>query len=251
MRTHNTLLKLSFAAAASLAAFASAAAQSVWTSGHGDIGIELHGDHFHTHWGIDALSVVDGTTLTGSEEYRPEDIVAKIDSTLPAVASVAAALGIQAGDTVFRAGNNTYQPNLGFSAYGIGLENNWLAVDGFSQAGGLTIELTGWNAGNPGEFVLARSNGTALFSTLSTGVPNSLFILAGDHEHYSWFFSTAGYYELSLTWSGTHAEYGFISITDTYGFQVGNAIPEPSTWAAILGGITAIGTVARRRAKRS
>lgn len=248
MILHTQLKLLTAAAVLSLGA-ASASAQSYWTNGHGDIGIELHGDHFHTHWGLDTGATVNGSQISQAEEYSPNTLIAHLLVTQSAPSGSSAYLGVADGSTVWRAGNNTYQPNLGFSAYGVGLETDW-------TGGGLTISLSGWNSNNPGEFALLQGT-NILASTFDPGtsqsydpdVPgsaNSFFIYAGDHDHYSWFFTEAGYYELSFTWSGTHVTEGFVTTTNTYGFQVG-AIPEPSTWALIIAGTTGLGAVAWRK----
>lgn len=242
MKTQN-ILKLLPVALFALGA-ASASAQSYWSWGHGDIGIELHGDHFHTHWGLDTGSIVDGNALSGPEEYHPEEIVAFVGTTMLSPAGSQSWLGLAAGSTVYRAGNNNYQPNLGFAANGIGDESNWVG-------GGLTITLDGWNANNPGNMALATSGGTVLFSTFDpAAATGSIFLGAGDHAHYNWFFTEAGYYELTFTWTGTHVTYGEVSISDTFGFQVG-VVPEPSTWALIISGSSALLAVAIRRRKRA
>lgn len=221
-----------------------ASAQSQWTWGHGDIGIELHGDHFHTHWGLNSSSVVDGSPISHSTEYHPEDLVARIERSTTAPASSLAALGVAPGSEVWQAGNNTYQPNLGFSADGIGFVEDW--VDH-----GLTLSLSGWGSNNPGQFGLYSAiDGGWLFSTFSpasTLADNSLFIMADDHQHYAWYFTNPGYYALSITWSGTHTTEGFVTITDTYDFYV---VPEPSSWALMLGGVAGIGAIALRRRQK-
>lgn len=230
------------------AAPATALAQGYWTSGHGDIGIELHGDHFHTHWHLGAGSVVDGTPLTHGGEYHPVQITAWTNALIAAPSGSLGWLGVAEGTQIFAAGSPTNQPNLGFAAEGIGLPSDW-------ANNGLTLTLSGWNSANPGDFALLdvhRDGIDILMSTFDANATlsnNSLALIADSHKHYSFLFSEAGYYELTFTWSGYHNGLGReISISDTYGFQAG-IIPEPSTWALLLGSVTGIGAIALRRRK--
>lgn len=259
-------------ASALLLGCAAATAQSApnyWHSGHGDIGVYLvaepHGDHFHwhlehSHWHLDSGSMVNGTALTNGQTYASDQLIGWVQNSLNATAPVAAALGVAAGSTAYRAGNNTYQPNLGFAANDIGFEEDWVG-------GGLSVTLSGWTLPEGASFALLTNAGTAIFSTFDpagTGTlqpdpeapdynpvgNNSFFIWAGDHSHYAFYFSDPGYYELTFTWSGEHIDEGFLSTGGTYGFQVG-AIPEPSQWAMLLGAATGLGVLIVRRRKQA
>lgn len=224
-------------------------AQSQWSWGHGDIGIELHGDHFHTHWGLGSGSIVDGNPIGSSLEYAPQDLVARIEQhpTVPATAPSGslATLGIAPATVLWQAGSNAYQPNIGFSAYGIGTEDDW-------QGGGLTLSLSGWGSHNPGQFALYSNADGWLFSTVSalaTTENNTFFLYANDHRHFAWYFTHPGYYTFDLTWTGTHMTEGLVTLTDTYGFYV---IPEPATWAWIIGATASLALlVFRKQPKRS
>lgn len=263
MRTRH-LLPLLLATGPALLFTPFASAQSYWSSGHGDIGVSLeiqpHGDHnhyyLHSHWGLDSGAVVDGVALPNppaplaQHEFAPATLVAWSNTTQNATAPVAQALGIAAGSSVYRAGNENYQPNLGFAAYGIGSDLDW--VDG-----GLTITLSDWSGSNPGSFALVHGASDIIASTFDPALSeagNSFFLGAGDHDHYSWYFSSAGYYQLTFTWEGyllgDESEPEFVTVSNTYGFHVGTAVPEPSTWALLLSATTGIGAIIVRRRKR-
>jgi surface-anchored protein len=221
----------------------SASAQAVYTAGHGDIGVEYEDGDFLPHWHIHAGGTVDGAVLGTDGEYEPGDLVARIETTSTVSNSgVASALGVSTGATVFRTGITAYPPNLGF-----GLEElapgDWLDDT-------ITISLT--EVSGPGEVALSQTVsgfGTFVwFSSVSGGftVNNNAWDFAvGGHQHLDWFFTEAGYHELTFSWTGTHLTEGLVTGSGTFGFQVG-AIPESSAFA-LLAGAFSLGLVVLRR----
>lgn len=220
-------------------------AQAIYTGGHGDIGIEYDfGEsptEFEPHWHLHDGAVYDGITVTDPEgqEFAPDELVAKTTATLPASSQVATALGITQGATVFRMGNEIYEPELGFGTEEL-TDTDWLDSS-------IVITLTGWSG--PGEIAMfyGTSEGAPLyFSTLNPGntvADNTWNIGAGAHEHLSWFFSEAGDYTVTFSWAGTYigegAPEGGTPVTGegTFGVQ---AVPEPGTWAMVGLGMGAL-----------
>ena len=230
--------------AAALFTTISASAQTVYfTAGHGDIGIEYEAgsNEVEPHWHIGAGATVDGSVLSSGDEYAPDQLIAWTNATLAAPSGSDTWLGVAPGTTVFRMGNNTYQPNLGWGTEEVGFETDWVGET-------ITIQLTGWSASNPGEFALV-SGGTALFSTFGGSTNSWVFDVAVGHAHAAFYFSDPGYYELTFTWTGEHVVDGPVTGTGTFGFQAG-AIPEPSS-AAALAGLVSLGLVAQRRRRRA
>lgn len=231
--------------------------QSYWTAGHGDIGVALHGGSLEAHWHLDAGAEINGLPSAGGE-YHPAALRIRTNSTQTAPAGAPQWLGIAEGSTVYRAGSHSFPPNLGFAASEIGPGDDWVG-------GGLHVRLSGWVLPAGSDFAML-SGSTVVFSTFAPAttdsyqpdagqpdfdpVGNSFFLWADDHVHYSFFFSNPGYYELTFTWAGTHAEHGLLSLTDTFGVHVG-AVPEPSLWAALLGCGAGLGTLFARRCKRA
>ncbi len=231
-------------ATASLVLAASVQAQAVYyTAGHGDIGIayEVGSGEFEPHWHIGSGAVVDGVTLSSEAEYAPNGLIAWTTSTFAAPTGSATWLGVAEGTDVFRMGNSTFQPNLGWATEEVGIETDWVGES-------ITIELTGWSGANPGEFALI-SGGSALFSTFGGSTNEWIFDVASGHAHAAFYFSDPGYYELTFTWTGEHIVDGLVTGTGTFGFQAG-AIPEPSS-AAALAGLASLGLVALRRQRRA
>lgn len=225
----------------------SASAQAVYTAGHGDLGIEYEDGEFHSHWHIGAGATVNGSALSQDTEYEPASLIGFLQGTSAVSnANVAAALGVSTGTTVFRTGITAYPPNIGF-----GLEeltpSDW-------QDGTITLALTSFSG--PGEVALSQTVNTigtfVCFSSVGDGVTansnNTWDFGVGGHQHLDWFFSQAGYHELTFSWTGTHLTDGLVTGSGTFGFQVG-AIPEPSAFA-LLAGVFSLGLVSLRRPRR-
>lgn len=237
-------LNAALLAASSISLASITHAQAVYyTAGHGDIGIEyeLGSGEFEPHWHIGSGAVVNGVTLSSENEYAPDQIIAWTTSTFAAPTGSATWLGVAEGADVFRMGNSTFQPNLGWATEEVGIETDWVGET-------ITIELSGWSGSNPGEFALI-AGGNALFSTFGGSTNNWVFDVASGHAHAAFYFSDPGYYELTFTWTGEHVVDGLVTGTGTFGFQAG-AIPEPSS-AAALAGLVSLGFVTLRRQRRA
>jgi surface-anchored protein len=219
-------------------------AASVYTSGHADIGAGYDDvtKEFEPHWHVGSGAVVDGFPLVAGDEYAPGDLIARTTSTRLTPTGLASLIGISDGSSIYAAGSSTYQPNLGF-----GVEE----LDAGDWTGNITVTLTGWTLPSlASDFALYTTNlaGTSvadrIFSTHAPGVTdfgNSFPMTPGDHLHFQFGFTEAGYYDLELTWTGTHSTDGPISTTETFRIH---AIPEPSSFA--LCGL-ALGLVGLRR----
>ncbi|AHF93094.1 anchor protein [Opitutaceae bacterium TAV5] len=224
-------------------------AQSVYTGEHGDLGIEYTPGEteFEPHWHLHEGAIVDGSALTEEGEYAPSDLVAQTSSTSTATSTIASWLGISTGATLWTLGTEIHQPELGFGTEEL-TDSEWLDST-------ITISLSGWALGNPGDVILVDAGNTLRFSTVAgSSVTNDwAFDLAAGHAHLAWYFTNPGDYQLIFTWSGTYiGEDGTASIpvtgTGTFGFSV---VPEPGTWALIAGaGLGLFAIVHRRRALR-
>jgi surface-anchored protein len=238
------------AAVSLLALLASpASAQNYYTAGHGDLGVAYTPGEteFEPHWHLGGGAIVNGSPLSTEEEYAPGDAIAWTTATFAAPSGAADWLGVAPGSTVFRLGTNSFPPNLGWATEEAGAETDWFD-------GTINISLTGWNNANRGEFALV-SGGNALFSTYGASANSWDFDVEVGHAHATWYFSQAGYYELSFTWSGLYVGEGAplegieVIGAGTFGFQAG-AIPEPSTYAAVFGAAV-LGLALLRRRRRA
>jgi len=212
--------------------------QSIYTDGHGDIGVEYTPGEteFEPHWHIGAGAVVNGEVVEEEEEFAPGDMEARLFGTANVNSPVAEALGVSTGDTAYRTGITAYPPNLGFALEEVGPPEEWLGES-------ITLTLTGFSG--PGEMAISQTVsgiGTFIwFSSLSdsyTVADNSWQFAVGGHQHLDWWFSEAGVYEVTFDWNGTYIGGETpIAVTGsgTFGFQVG-VVPEPGTW-----GLTAVG----------
>jgi len=183
------------AASASLALGSIAHAQAVlYTSGHGDIGIEYEvgSNEFEPHWHIGAGASIDGSPLISEAEYAPDQIIARTTTTFAALSGANTWLGVTVGGTVYRMGNSSFQPNLGWATEEVGLETEWVNET-------ITIEPTSWSGSNPGHFALV-SGGDALFSTFGGSIASNtgVFDVASGHAHAAFYFSDPSDYELTF-----------------------------------------------------
>jgi surface-anchored protein len=242
------------AALALVPCFRSASAQSIYTSGHADVGVGYDdiAEEFEPHWHTGVGAVVDGVSQGADAEFAPVDLIARTTATRTTPSGgggLAGLLGVPDGTSIWVLGSTTYQPNLGF-----GTEE----LDPLDWTTPITITFDPLSSTMPSgtaQFGLYTTNlaGTSvvdrLFSTfdpLDTDFGNALDINAGDHAHFQWAFTELGQYDLSFTWSGIHALDGPISTTATFSVQ---AVPEPSTIAmlGIAGGVGAMAAVRRNR----
>lgn len=208
-------------------------AQVFYTTGHGDIGVgyDPAEQAFEPHW-----------HLGEDEEYAPNEGVAVIQSAGTSPIGSSSALGVPDGTSIWVAGSSARQPNLGFATE---------ELDPADWDGEITLSLTGWTG--PGEFALYTTNlsGSSVvdvyFSTdnpASTFGSNSFGLLPGDHQHFTFGFTTPGHYEFEFTWTGTHVTDGEITTSGSFGFDV---VPEPTTSGLLLIGITVVAAARRRR----
>lgn len=227
MKQHNLLsgtVALSFGLFATLSGVK---AQSIYSGGHGDIGLVYENGSLIPHWHLDAGGIVNGMPLSESAEYEPADLVAVIGGMRGATPGAASYLGVATGTPIYVGGSSAYQPNLGFGAEELEVDD-WLNP--------ITVTLTDWTLPSGGDFALYSGNNVFLStydpSTANfNGLGENVFqILAGSHGHFTFGFTAPGYYELTLEFSGTHTADGLVKGSGTYGFQV---IPEPSTYALL------------------
>jgi surface-anchored protein len=230
MKLHNAVPLF----AALLFSVFSVQAQIFYTTGHGDIGVGYDPSEqaFEPHW-----------HLGEDDEYAPSEVVAVIQSTGSSPAGLSTALGVPDGTSIWVAGSSARQPNLGFATE---------ELDSGDWDGEITLSLTGWTG--PGEFALYTTNlsGTSVvdvyFSTdnpASTFGSNSFGLLPGDHQHFTFGFTTPGRYEFEFTWTGTHVTDGVITTSGSFAFDV---VPEPATAGLLLIGTIVVAATRHRRA---
>jgi len=237
-RSRSLLIAVILASGLSLT---SADAQSVYTSGHTDLGIGYEDGALVPHWHLDAGNIVDGSPLAEESEFAPEELVARFLTTRASASGSADYLGVPTGTTLYMGGPSVaWQPYLGFGSE---------ELDPGDWSTPIKITLTGWTAPDGGEFSLYTTslNGTStvdiFLSTFDPSVANidgvdanAFNLPVGGHEHYTFGFTQEGYYTLTLQFSGTHATDGFKTASGTFGFLIGpNAVvPEPSTSGLLI-----------------
>ena len=248
------------AAVAGFAGLAGVRGQAIYTSGHGDLGVEYDevAGVFVPHWHMGAGAVVNGVAQEEDEEYEPDGLVARAETKGAVSGGVATALGVGSGTMVFRLGTTAYAPNLGFGLEELAV-SDWATLDGSEEAA-IRITLTG--VSGPGELAISQTvAGVGTFVWFSskeldggsyTVNGNEWVFAVGGHQHLDWWFSVAGDYEVSFTWEGLYVGEGAaeggtpVSGAGTFGVQ---AVPEPGTWVLLIVGGVCAGVVAWRRAR--
>ncbi|RRJ97532.1 PEP-CTERM sorting domain-containing protein [Opitutaceae bacterium TAV4] len=233
------------------------AAQGVYTYGHGDIGVAYEDGALEPHWHLGGAAVVNGAALGGDGgEFAPNEIVAFGVDTLTVSSANATALGnllgVSLGDSIYILGSDYDQPNLGWASEELD-PADWTSAN-------ISVTLNIASFTGPGQFALFRldeddaSISSARFSTYNASATtgnNVLNVPIGGHTHYAFGFTEAGYYELDLTFSGTHATDGLVTTNGTFGIWVGTTpVPEPATCAILLGAAGLLFALNRVRLRR-
>ena len=223
---------------------------SLWTSGHGDIGLALHGGtelEIHFHLGHDEPAIVDGTTINDTE-FEAADLTVFVNNAAQTTSNAALATGtgvasgqplwvLPQGETAASAANlpfvgwgteelvpGDWSTNLVFALTAVTSPSGSGHFSAFQDDG-----LGGFN------FAFSTADGISAMDAISQA--------AGSHEHYAMAFSEPGLWEITLTASGTHSTLGVMtSSPTTLSFQVA---PEPSR--AVLLGLGMVCLILRRR----
>lgn len=233
------------AAALSAAAADFSKASPVWSSGHGDLGIEyleppeVVSPELEPHWHLEG-GVVDGVPRL-DEEFEAGDLDVRVPrSTYLDVLSKGGRpagsawdpMGVAAGESYWvLPQSGTLADSLGVPFLGIGTED--LAPGDWGTP--ITLTLTGFSG--PGTFSMWQDGITPnFFMTTLDGVSgaDAYAQAAGAHGHVNWGFSLDGTYQLTLQASGTHSAAGAMTGEQTFAFVV---VPEPNSLGLLVLGV--------------
>jgi surface-anchored protein len=226
--------------------------QSVWTLGHGDIGIGyLGGFEPHWHLGEDGeVVVVDGIPMSNDPvgfEYGAADLILEFSASVPRPAGASFDfLGTGAGEPIWFLPDNSSDSALaGVPFLGFGTEE----LDPAEWSGSIVLTLagmTGTGVDGGGYFSLFESVSSVFIQTFDgISAADAINLTAGNHVHYNLAFTQPGIYNLQFEITGDHVADGLQSTTATYTF---NVIPEPTSLMLI--GLGASALLLRRRRHR-
>lgn len=221
------------------------AATVEYSAGHGDIGLAYEDGELELHYHFGNGAILNGVPLVGEIEYDPDEAHVRLsDDTRGVTSAPLSFLGTSTGDPVWRLPQSN-TPGLPF----LGIASEELDGLGFSSA---TIRMTSFNG--PGEFALWQPGGLGGFNTFwqtndGIGPSDVLNLGIGVHDHFNYGFTAEGIYDVGLTAEADFAAGGSVMDVGVFRFVVGSAtaIPEPSSFAALLMGGLALVTRSRRR----
>lgn len=265
MSIHSMFRNLIAAAILISISFAPARADyQAYTGGHGDIGVKYQDSQLQFRYDFGTTATVGGAPIgSGPDQFSPDEIA--VTAGLPAWRELTAGETsiFPAGTThayVFGATSSATSPYLGLAAMDPTLTSSqWVKpIPGLSWStvlGHIDYEIVGMNyqgdAVDPGFALFTTAlNGTAnpIFSS-AAGISNQAFMPIPGHGHYSWGFSDAGVYDISIKGWGTHVTDGYKETYTTMRFVM-TPVPEPSSVALTGMGILGIGAFSRYRRVR-
>lgn len=226
-----------------------------YTGGHGDLGLG-DGDALELHLHCHAGAMVDGVLLAADQEFNPADAVIVVpESTKDYIHSQGGADPTVADNLGLGIGENYWflpQSEIGAGGaaalhspfLGIGAEDMNLGV--FE---GDIIDLTLLAMSGPAGGQVGMDQSGTWFMTTKDGISSDDKIEGfpvGGHDHFKWYFTKPGIYELTFEASATR---NVILETDvnTYTFLV---MPEPGGFALLATGIcTCVGFLLFRKTR--
>lgn len=215
-----------------------AQAFSVFTTGHGDIGVAYEDGAFAPHWHLHEGAVVNGASLEEDGEFAPDELLAYVPA--PSLSRPEGAawdfLGVPAGSPLW------YLPQAEDPAKPfLGLATEELRPEDWSS-----LRLSLHQAFGPpgGQFALWQTDvlgAPRVRMATSDGVDagDGFDLLAGSHGHFNYGFTQPGMYQLTFQWDGVHVADGPVSARGTYSFGV-TVVPEPGTGALLVLGTLAL-----------
>ena len=223
--------------------FLSSAQGALWTSGHGDFGLEYgdEGLEFEVHLGEDTPAILAGESIEDTP-FETDQVEVSISNTFTAVGlgeEFLTGAGTTEGATIqyLPPTSTELVPLLGVGAEELVL-GDWTSL--------ITFELVEVNGpGNFAAFLGDPDSGFDFAFSTADGISsdNMTTLAAGNgHQEFGWSFSEPGTYEVTLRASGVHIDDGPQSTLGTFTFT---SVPEPSS--ALLLGLGGLLAFRRRR----
>ena len=211
---------------------------SVYTAGHGDIGLG-EGDELELHLHLHEEAIVDGSALVEDAEFEPDELTINVPNTTASGRPAGTAwdfIGNAAGEAFWKLpADHSEAEAQGTPFLGIGAEE----VDtGIFVDDEITLTLTGVDG--PGQFSLYKVElgNPVVFMASSDGISalDSIIAAVGGHGHFNFAFSAAGVYDVTFEVSAIDAlSQAVVTDEATFSFQV---IPEPGTVCLLgIGGV--------------
>jgi surface-anchored protein len=221
-------------------------AQSVYSTGHGDIGVAYEGGALELHWHIEG-GTVDGV-VRPDEEFEADELVAVTGFAFNEPD------GRPTGGAWDPIGNNAGDKTWYFSSSGLDSDNNNTPFIGLASA---ELDPNDWSTlltwavtdvSGPGQFSVWQNGVTpTFFASSADGLDaNDEFTAAiGGHDHFNYGFTELGDYDVTFQVRATHSTDGDRTDEKTFSFSV-VAVPEPGSFA-VIASLGIAGLFIRRR----
>jgi hypothetical protein len=245
---------------------------SVFTLGHGDIGVAYPGtgSAFEMEVHVGQGGFVDGVEITDpdGQAYEPDEIAIQVPeaANLRRIDNPSGFWGGTADGYNFTGANyNALGVAVGADLWVLSFDGTdadhygtpflgWATEEGFVGEGFSTVTFTPTSFTSPvgGNMGIYTSTGTRQWSLLhgdTTFVGDSFSVSPNGHAHRVLFFTEPGLYQVGIRAAATHPTAGLVTGEAVYSFQV---VPEPSTWVlAGIGLATASWQAIRRKRRRT
>jgi surface-anchored protein len=218
-----------------------------FSSGHGDIAVEVEGGAVHMHYHFDQDSVVGGQPVTDPDGLVKDPDEAYIRLGDPAARTITglSGLGFAENSTAWAITINS-EDGVPF----LSLDAEEIVAPFQLPSLRLTSMTYSGIAANP-VFAAFLDPASPFFATNNGVNALDVFNFGSGHDHINWFFSHEGVYDLTFEAIVPIQGGGEITGSDTFKFVVGSAtaVPEPTSMALLVSSCVAGAWFSRRRRK--
>ncbi len=216
-----------------------------YSSGHGDIAVEVVGGAVHMHYHFDTGAIVDGQPVTDINGLvvEPDEAYIRLGDPSARTITGLSGLGFVDNSTVWAITTNS-EPGVPF----LSLDAEEILAPFQLPTLRLTSMSYSGAAANP-VFAAFIAPGSPFFATNNGIDLLDNYNFTSGHDHINWLFSHEGVYDLTFEAIVPIQGGGEITGSETFKFVVGSAtaVPEPTSIALLASSCLAGAWYARRK----